>query len=224
MDRGWQDMARSDQVADELRSYLAKQDFSHQQRLPPERDLAALLGVTRNQLRVGLRKLAAEGVIWRHVGRGTYFGQRPVGASQPAVALPDLVAPHNVMEARLAFEPELAKYAAYRATPKDIASIDHCLRQMSRDYGHWDREFHLAIAQASGNGLMKLMFDMIHASRGEAIWKKLGENTTTPERRAQVLAEHAAIAEAIRHRHPEEAAGRMRQHLLNTKRATFGDG
>jgi GntR family transcriptional regulator, transcriptional repressor for pyruvate dehydrogenase complex len=218
-------MRRSDQALDGLRKYLLQQGFSEQQQLPPERDLAEMLGLTRNQLRGGLKRLAAEGLIWRRVGKGTFFGQPvlPAAPSNPQLVLSDVITPHNVMEARIAFEPEVARYAAFRATRKNIAEIERCLDQMPNNYGYWDGRLHLAIAEASGNMLMKLMFDTIHASRGEAIWKRLGENTTSESRREEVAREHAAIAEAIRQRHPEEAAAQMRFHLLNTKRITFGE-
>ena len=59
-----------------LRKYLEDRGFAQNDRLPPERELADTLGLTRNRVRGGLRKLESEGLIWRHVGQGTYFGPR----------------------------------------------------------------------------------------------------------------------------------------------------
>jgi len=55
--------------------------YPAQSRLPPERELAVLLGVSRSGLREGLEILEAEGRIWRHVGKGTFVGPRPIQAA-----------------------------------------------------------------------------------------------------------------------------------------------
>jgi DNA-binding transcriptional MocR family regulator len=61
-----------------LRGYLSRQDISLNSRLPPERELCRELGASRTALRKALAVLEAEGQIWRHVGRGTFIGARPV--------------------------------------------------------------------------------------------------------------------------------------------------
>ena len=72
------------EVSTKLRRYLQQNRLSDHARLPPERELASKLGVTRNRLRGVLRRMAAQGEIWRHVGKGTFIGRRPLEA-----------APHN---------------------------------------------------------------------------------------------------------------------------------
>ena len=62
----------------QLRAYLAQNDYPADGRLPPERKLCEELGVTRTSLRKALATLELEGQIWRHVGRGTFIGARPL--------------------------------------------------------------------------------------------------------------------------------------------------
>ena len=61
-----------------LREFLVDQELSLNGKLPPERQLCAEFGVTRGRLRKAMAVLEAEGQVWRHVGRGTFFGPRPV--------------------------------------------------------------------------------------------------------------------------------------------------
>src|ERR1700730_6053683 len=93
---------------DKVRAYIAGVWEKNETRIPPERELAEAIGLTRSRLRGALKKLVDEQVIWREVGSGTYVGQRPlVGAgSSRTAALAELPNPHEVMEARLLLEPE----------------------------------------------------------------------------------------------------------------------
>ena len=206
--------------------YLQTADFAQSQRLPPERELAERLGLTRNRLRGSLKRLAANGVIWRHVGKGTFFGRRP--ASVNVGALSELTNPREVMEVRLVLEPEIARLAAFRANARDIAEMQDCLDKMTatgdwNDWGFWDGRFHWAIASASGNALMLVLFETMQASRGKAIWGKLGESSRRNQRKREIANEHSAILDAIKHRDPEQAASRMRDHLRSTRKAVFGE-
>ncbi|MCX7622764.1 MAG: PLP-dependent aminotransferase family protein [Thermomicrobium sp.] len=110
------------QLADQLRRRIASGELPPGTRLPPERRLAAMLGVNRSTVVSAYRELAAEGLIAGHVGRGTVVvdpNRRP-GAEAPArgVPWPQLFAPL----ASALYDPALedASAAASRA---DVISL-----------------------------------------------------------------------------------------------------
>ena len=71
-------MMVADGALTQLRAWLAQRDFSENGRLPPERQLIDILGVSRGDLRKALAALESNGELWRHVGKGTFIGARPV--------------------------------------------------------------------------------------------------------------------------------------------------
>lgn len=105
-------------------------------RLPPERQLAERFGVSRHKLRRGLAQLESEGVIWRHVGRGTFVGALPVRNLADSACLMEMVTPDRVVTVRLTIEPETARLAARDASGSDMALIRDCA-QRCRDAAHW---------------------------------------------------------------------------------------
>jgi len=223
-------MRQTNQDLGRIREYLQQAAFAQQERLPPERELAAMLGLTRNRLRTGLKKLAGEGVIWRHIGKGTFFGPRlrPAGISFPINSLQDLTNPREVMAARLAIEPPLARLAALQATGRDLLGIVNCLNQMVEvsDWSGWellDCRLHRAIAQAAGNALMLVMFDTVQANRNREIWGRLRERIEPVSAIDRASREHAAIVQALQDRDADAAEAAMRTHLRAVERNTFGD-
>jgi DNA-binding FadR family transcriptional regulator len=221
-------MRGSQKDLDAIRRYVASARIAVHDRLPSERDLAERLGMTRNRLRGGLRKLADEGLVWRHVGRGTFKGERPPpGGGAAAMSLAKLVAPPEVMEARIAIEPELARLAAFRANSNDLAEIDRCVERMAgtadwQAWAQWDKRFHRAVALAARNTLLLAMFDMGQAHRGAEVYGKLNEAYATKARREEATREHAGIAKAIRARDWQAAEAQMRAHVMTVKRQIFG--
>jgi DNA-binding FadR family transcriptional regulator len=219
-------MRQSAKDLEHVLQFLQGENFAQNQRLPAERELAERLGLTRNRLRGSLKKLAADGLIWRHVGKGTFFGRRP--ASATAQDLSEVTNPREVMEVRFAIEPEIARLAAFRANARDVVEMQVCLDKMIatddwNDWGFWDSRFHWAIAKACDNTLMLLLFETVQASRGKVIWGKLGESSRRNERKMEITNEHSAILDAIKQRDPDQAAARMREHLRSTRRAIFGE-
>jgi DNA-binding FadR family transcriptional regulator len=218
-----QDLAR-------LRDYLEQASFAQQERLPPERDLAACLGLTRNRLRTGLKKLAAEGLIWRHVGKGTFYGTRlwPAGIPFPINPLQDVTNPREVMQARQAIEPALARLAAFHATGRDLIEMGACLDKMATitDWNSWeslDCRLHRAIAQAAGNALLLVMFDTVQANRNKETWGRLREPIAPAAAIARATSEHVAIVRALRERNADAAEAEMRRHLRAVERSIFGE-
>lgn len=209
-----------------VRSYIEGAGLNDQDRLPVERELADMLGLTRNRLRGALRKLSEEGLIWRHVGRGTFIGRQRHG-TEPRSSMSDLTNPREVMEARLSFEPALARLAAYRATGRHFIAMDRCLEGMGEagdwnGWGQWDVRLHAAIADAAGNTLMKLMFENVQASLNREIWGRLRERNHAARMKA-TNRQHEQLVQAIRDRDAVESEALMRQHLESVGRNMFGD-
>src|SRR6267142_2020597 len=105
-------------------------------RLPAERDLAEEFGVSRSSLRQALKVLQIMGVISQRVGDGTYLNAgAPSILSEPMefLILLDGISFHELMEARLIVEPELAARAARRATAEDIAELQQVLTEMEEN-------------------------------------------------------------------------------------------
>src|SRR5215470_17906506 len=109
-------MSRRDGSVEKLSQLLASGRYPAQSRLPPERELSVLLGVSRSGLREGLEILEAEGRIWRHVGKGTYVGPRPLEGASGLDLITAITSPAEVLEVRLLVEPLIARLAAMRAT------------------------------------------------------------------------------------------------------------
>lgn len=208
-----------------LKNYIREQEFSLNARLPPERLLCAELGLTRGSLRKAMAVLEAEGQIWRHVGRGTFFGPRPVLNLSDVEFLNAHSRPAEVIEARLAIEPQLAKLAALHGTASNFAEMRRCMRLCKsakewRGYESWDNNFHQAVAKATCNKLLISLFDTLNIVRRSTVWGQL-RSTTLPPRNHPSFAEHEAICDAIVARDGDKAAHHMREHLRTVKRRTY---
>lgn len=200
-----------------LRAYIGEQMLGLNDRLPPERELSASLGVTRAELRKAMAVLEAEGQVWRHVGRGTFIGARPVLNLGDVQFLSSITSAVQIMEARLAVEPELARLAAVHGVSSDFTELRLCNRRCREAkswgmYESWDNRFHYAIAAASKNKLLMTLFETLNAVRRSLVWQTLRTDTTPPPDHVS-FAEHDAVCEAITRHDTAGAAEHMRAHL-----------
>lgn len=208
-----------------LREFLADQEIALNGRLPAERQLCAELGLTRGRLRKAMAVLEAEGQVWRHVGRGTFFGPRPVMNLTDVEYLNEHSRPTEVMEARLAIEPQLAKLAAVHGTASHFSEMRRCIRLCKsagewRVYESWDNNFHQAIAKATCNKLLISLFDTLNIVRRSTVWGQLRSTKLPPANHAS-FAEHDAIYGAIAGRDADGAAEMMRKHLRTVRNRTY---
>lgn len=200
-----------------LRNFLTEQEIALNGRLPAERELCQKLGLSRGNLRKALTVLEAEGQIWRHVGRGTFVGPRPVLNLSDVEFLSSQTSPTAVMEARMAVEPQIARMASMHGTEANFAEMRRCSRRCKaargwRVYEAWDNNFHQVIASATHNKLLMSLFDTMNAVRRSVVWGQL-RSTKFPPRNHASFQEHDAIYEAIVTRNPDQAAECMRIHL-----------
>ncbi len=189
-------------------------------RLPAERDLAEQFQVSRSSLRQALKVLEIMGVISQRVGDGTYItsGDSSVLAeSLEFLILLNGISFHEVMEARIIVEPELAALAASRATPKDHAALRHEMKAMKTSNGRdpiskHDLEFHKIIFDAAGSRVCSMLFTVIHQSLN-----KLIETTSQLVSVEHTMLFHQRIYSAIVEGNAAEARRRMTEHLLDVK-------
>jgi DNA-binding FadR family transcriptional regulator len=206
-----------------LRLYLAESGLAHGDRLPPERQLAASLGLTRAELRKALAALQAEGQLWRHVGRGTFVGARPLDTVGDIAEMARRTNPGEIMRARQLIEPEIARVAALNATPaqiEEMRTITARARQAAswRHYESLDTRLHHLIAEATQNGLLVGLLDTLNAVRRMATWGRLRVQPVRPSREHHSFAEHDRIIDAIANRDRTAAANAMREHLETVER------
>lgn len=209
----------SNYALDRLRELLAAGELGSEGRLPTERALAEMLGISRRAVRRALEVLEAEGLIWRRQGSGTFIGERPARFEH----LGDLIAGTDfmeLMEVRLRIEPQLAQLAAMRAKPSDVEKMRQLAQKIvegsdadAREL--WDGALHRLIAQSAGNQLFLSIFDVINRVRQDDAWRAVRERARSGPNAYQIsFAQHTNIIEAIAARDPMRAGEAMREHML----------
>jgi len=211
-------MKRRDVALDKLRSLLADGGYPPGARLPPERDLCGMLGISRSGLREAFEVLESEGAVWRHVGKGTYVGARPIETSRDLATIRAMTNPADIMEVRLLVEPGIARMAALRASESEIAEMRRCVQKLvqateAEVLERWDSKLHATIAHCVRNKLLMALFDAFNAARDETAWGQLGRKALTASRRQIYTRQHAAIVEAIAAHDADAAEHAMREHL-----------
>jgi DNA-binding FadR family transcriptional regulator len=213
-------------VADRIQAVIRDQQIKPGERLPSERDLAAQLSVSRASLREALIALELSGVIEVRGGSGVYVSEIP---EPEATSLPEAgPGPFEVLSARRLIEAEITAIAARVATDSAIDAILAAVEEMERHHANKshnelaDRNFHLAIARATGNSALVGVMQYLWDQRGR-LWHKLKEHFQTEELRQETLSDHRRILAAIAAHDPAEARRAMRAHLERVTR-TFSRG
>ena len=213
-------------VAERIQELIRELHLAPGARLPAERELAASLRVSRASLREGLIALELGGVVEVRGGSGVYVCEP---AAAPA-ALPEAgPGPFEVLSARGVIETEVAAMAAKNASPAALDAIDAALREMERSHEDRssnelaDRDFHLAIARATGNTALVGVIDYLWRQRS-SLWHRLKEHYRTEELRMSTLLDHRAIFAAIAARDASGARKAMRIHLARVTRTFAGGG
>jgi DNA-binding FadR family transcriptional regulator len=201
-----------------LRALLEIGTFDGDQRLPPERVLAAQIGIGRRALRRCLEVLEAEGRIWRHKGKGTFLGPRPAEPYRSLEELSKRTHPLEVMDTRLEIEPALARLAALRASNGDVKRLLRLAEKTASSTGGDARELrdsalHGAIAEAAGNSLLLALFDTVDRIRQDRTWRFLRERSRSQDRQQIYVEQHRRVIVAIAQRETHAAEQAMREHL-----------
>ena len=219
--------------AESLRATLKRELLSNRwqsgERLPTEREFGERYGLARNTVRRALQALESEGLIIRHVGRGTFKATGAVSAPNTTDFQGiDGASPADVLECRLVFEPELAPLVVARASQADLDRMEECHRNADAamdvaGFEIWDAALHDAIAVATRNQAMIAVARALARVRLQAEWGQLKARGMTSERKTALQAEHRAIIEAFRHRDKTDARTKLQRHILHVQAYMFGE-
>ena len=190
--------------------------YEHSDRLPPERVMCRMLGVTRNRLRRALSELLGQGLIWRHWA-GALSWARPVLNLDDVTYLRDQVKPEQVVSVRLTIEPETARLAAIYGNKADHDQIQMCAERCRnapnwRGYEAWDNKLHHAIARATQNKLYLYYFETLNVVRRSVVWGQ-PRKSLRPVDGYSSFVEHDLIVQAILNHNADLAAQAMFDHL-----------
>ncbi|HET9633589.1 MAG TPA: FadR/GntR family transcriptional regulator [Terrabacter sp.] len=205
-----------EQVAEQITTWIHANGLQTGDRLPPERELAQRLGVSRATLSQALVALEVIGVVSVRHGDGTVLSDAPgprriVEAIRAhANRLPEII------DTRDALETKIAALAAQRRTPEDLARIEEALTAMATEVEaggrgvEGDERFHGAVTAAAHSLLLARLMDEIR----DLIRETRIESLSQPGRPSDSLAGHRAVADAIRAGDPEAAAAAMHAHVV----------
>jgi GntR family transcriptional repressor for pyruvate dehydrogenase complex len=217
--------ATSEEVVSQLREMIHRGELRPGDRLPPERDLARMLGVSRPTLRAGIRSLSAVGVLKSRQGAGTFVVKsegQPTLDSSPLRLMASLhgFTSAEMFEARLSLEMAVAGLAAERATgdqlatmAEEVAGMYASLEDPEQFLTH-DVRFHQGVAAASGNRILTALMNMVAKILFDIRIKTVKRATDLKESAEM----HRGIYSAIRKRDPEAARAAMRDHLVRAQR------
>jgi GntR family transcriptional regulator, transcriptional repressor for pyruvate dehydrogenase complex len=216
------------QVVSHVRSLIEEGTLKPGDKIPPEREFAKKLKISRASLRAGIGHLAAMGVLNVRHGVGTFVADGPPVLGTAPLAL--LGALHGftlgqMFEARLILESHLAALAAERGREEHFAAMAEEVAEMyatfhePQEYLIHDMRFHRTIAEASGNPILALLMETIMTTLYD-------ERRKTVERSRdlkQAAETHREIYRAIRSHHAAKARAAMERHLKMAESAQVSE-
>lgn len=208
------------QIADKLRGLIEQPDFAPNGRLPSERVLATRLGVSRPSIREALVALELEGRVEIRMGSGVYVCTAPNATTHAAPTEAELGdSLLDIMAARSVIEGAIAASVAAFSRPKALKALRAIYETMAREVQAGqipmtaDRDFHVAIAQMTGNGVLIRTVASLYDERHSPLSATLRghfENENTWE---AALDEHKDILEALEARDAIQAQATMQRHM-----------
>lgn len=224
-------------IAEQLAGHIDAGEFPPGTLLPPERELAKQLGVSRSSVREALIALEVLGRVEVRVGHGVVVCEP--GPDAVAAVTSDThvepwtlddalgieldldreIPPFALLEARRLIEPETAALAATNATPEQLEGIGEAYRQNVDDNRAGSREhpgdrlFHIRIADASTNPAYALLIRYLLGHRYGPMFQRLQTLYTSADMPHRSQDEHRAILDALHARDASAARRAMRRHL-----------
>ncbi|MEW9673826.1 FadR/GntR family transcriptional regulator [Ammoniphilus sp. 3BR4] len=215
-------------VMDHIKQLIYAEKLLPGEKLPSEREMAGQINVSRNTIREAYKMLEAEGYLVIKHGNGVFVADQESQIRKLTSSLfikEDQV--QELLSIRKVLEVESAKWAAEKGNPQDYRRLDNLIHDMrtlikEKDYEELkalDQEFHLHIAQMSGNKiLLRIMFNLV-----DLINEMQNETLQIPGRAKQSLHEHIKILKAIQEKDSQNAGQAMYEHLTSIEQSLLSN-
>ncbi|MBL8450079.1 MAG: GntR family transcriptional regulator [Dechloromonas sp.] len=214
----------SDAIAASLERRILEGSLKPGDRLPPERELAVDLGVSRPSLREAIQKLASKGMVHSRQGGGTYVTDRLEATfidpwREMLGAHPNLR--EDLLDFRRMLEGQAAEWAAERATEADQLRLDQAFVELTEAFAGDDLVrrsasdigFHQAICEASHNAMVGHLSSALFRLLHDNIHLNLGELRKVPGANDLLHSQHTALYKAIREQRPAAARAAAETHI-----------
>ena len=208
------------QIAEQVRALIARGEFPIGARLPPERDLAGQLGVSRPSVREALIALEVEGLVEVRMGSGIYVTALEPAA--PSRGVGAALGPFDIIRARQLIEAELAAVAARQRSAACVKRLRAAVRHMEDDIAQGlmpmrgDRDFHVTLAEASDNAALVRVVAELFDERNNPLFEQLGRHFENARSWRHAVAEHRAVLRCVIAGDVAGARAAMRTHLGNS--------
>ena len=209
-------------IVDNLINLIKQRSLHEGDRLPSERQLCEVIGVSRPILREALKALQVMNIIDIRQGAGAY-----VKSLEPQEVIEHLdIVFHldsslyrDLYEARRILESSVVRIAASVITDEEIGAIEENIKRAAASiddedaFYKWDLELHEMILKAAGNRVIPIFMQSINK-----LSLLMREKTNArPEIRRKTMQDHKRILKALKERNPDEAAKAMDQHIANVE-------
>lgn len=215
------------QISDQICRLIDSGEYKPGERLPAERILAEQLNVSRPTVREALIALEVEGRVEIRGGAGVFVldnkgRQTDNGGPNTNSTLP-MPGPFEVLFARDLIEPDVAALAAKNATQPQLAEIAQAMGDMvccsasDPKRVEYDRNFHFAMADASGNTALVIAIQALWAHREQVVYIRLEDHFHNEQVWQRSILEHREILEAVKRKDAKAARTAMHRHLKNAR-------
>ena len=167
------DQTLSQVIEEKIEQAIRQKEYLPDEKLPTEKELCEMFGVSRTALREALQMLSSRGLIYIKKGSGAYVkNYSSYNVTRPMEIYLELNFDRNylkhIIEVRKMLEPQIVRFAALNRTDddieklrKNIAELENCSQDDFKNEGRIDRDFHLLIARASGNPMIPMIVEPI---------------------------------------------------------------
>lgn len=211
-----------EQIAQQIEARILSGELEQGARLPAERELAEQFAVSRTAVREAIKTLSENGLVLVQPGRGTFVTDGTSSAVRQSlgrILQYRIETAGQLVEVRELVEPEIAAKAASQASPQHLQAMRKAVQVMDasmdspKRFIEADLDFHLALAEATGNSLIPLLIDPIVGLLREQRTKIF----QVPGGAARGQLHHKRILAAVSEGDPEKAREAMRAHLQQVR-------